>query len=54
MYNKSDWGHECKLKYTYENKTKENPIKKYKLNKKELEAYLSKYKEVKYKGVNNG
>lgn len=54
MYNKSNWGHEFKLKYTYNNEIKENPIKSYKLDKKELEIYLSKYKEVKYKEVNNG
>ena len=36
MYNKSEWGHECKLKYTYENERKEAPVKEYKLNKNNL------------------
>ena len=40
-----------KYKYTNENAGK---IKTYTLTKEELEIYLNKPKEVKYKGANNG
>ena len=35
---KMNGGREIKLKYKYENK--QNPVKKYKMSKKELEEYL--------------
>ena len=38
MSYKNEWGKEIKLKYKYENK--QNPVKKYKMSKKELEEYL--------------
>lgn len=38
MSYKNEWGREIKLKYKYENK--ENPVKRYKMSKKELEEYL--------------
>lgn len=38
MSYKNEWGREIKLKYKYENK--QNPVKKYKMSKKELEEYL--------------
>ena len=44
---------ETGLKYTYEKEIKEEPIKKYKLTKEELEKYLNGYREVKYKGSDN-
>ena len=51
--NKSQWGHEIELKYSYINENA-GEIKTYTLTKEELEIYLNKPKEVKYKGVNNG
>ena len=50
---KSEWGHEINLKYKYTNENA-GEIKTYTLSKEELEKYLSKPKEVKYKGDNNG
>ena len=38
MSYKNEWGREIKLQYKYENK--QNPVKKYKMSKKELEEYL--------------
>ena len=51
--NKSQWGHEIELKYSYINENA-GEIKTYILTKEELEIYLNKPKEVKYKGANNG
>ena len=39
MSYKSECGREIKLKCKYENK--ENPVKRYKMSKKELEEYLN-------------
>ena len=50
---KSEWGHEINLKYKYINENA-GEIKTYTLTKEELEIYLNKPKEVKYKGANNG
>lgn len=49
----SEWGHDIELKYSYKNENA-SEIKTYTLTKEELEKYLSKPKEVKYKGANNG
>ena len=49
---KSEWGHEINLKYKYTNENA-GKIKIYTLTKEELEIYLNKPKEVKYKGSNN-
>ena len=49
----SEWGHEINLKYKHTNENA-GEIKTYTLTKEELEKYLSKPKEVKYKGANNG
>ena len=49
----SEWGHDIELKYNYINENI-GEIKTYTLTKEELEKYLSKPKEVKYKGANNG
>ena len=49
----SQWGHDIELKYTYKNETV-GELKTYTLTKEELEKYLSKPREVKYKGTNNG
>ena len=50
----SEWGHNIELKYKYKNENF-GEIKSYTLTKEELEKYLSKPREVKYKGiVNNG
>ena len=51
--NKSEWGHEIELKYSYINENA-SEIKTYTLTKEELEKYLSKPREVKYRGGNNG
>ena len=51
--NKSQWGHEIELKYSYINDNA-GEIKTYTLTKEELEIYLNKPTEVKYKGANNG
>ena len=51
--NKSQWGHEIELKYSYINENA-GEIKTYTLTKEELEKYLNERKEVKYKGANNG
>ena len=51
--NKSEWGHEIELKYSYINENA-GEIKTYTLTKEELEKYLSKPREVKYRRVNNG
>ena len=48
-----EWGYKLGLKYTYEKDVEEGPVKEYKMAKEELEEYLSRYKEVKYKGVGN-
>ena len=53
LMNKSEWGHEINLKYKYTNENA-GEIKTYILTKEELEEYLSKPKEVKYRGGNNG
>ena len=50
---KSEWGHDIELKYKYTNENA-GEIKTYTLTKEELEIYLNKPKEVKYKGANNG
>ena len=49
----SEWGHEINLKYKYINENA-GEIKTYTLTKEELEIYLNKPKEVKYKRANNG
>ena len=49
----SEWGHDIELKYSYKNETV-GELKTYTLTKEELEKYLSKPREVKYKGTNNG
>ena len=51
--NKSEWGHDIDLKYNYINENA-SEIKTYTLTKEELEKYLSKPREVKYRRVNNG
>ena len=51
--NKSEWGHEIELKYSYINENA-SEIKTYTLTKEELEKYLNERKEVKYRGGNNG
>ena len=51
--NKSEWGHDIELKYNYINENA-SEIKTYTLTKEELEKYLSKPREVKYRRVNNG
>ena len=50
---KSEWVNEINLKYKYTNENT-GEIKTYTLSKEELEKYLNKPKEVKYKGANNG
>ena len=50
---KSEWGHEINLKYKHTNENA-SEIKTYTLGKEELEIYLNKPKEVKYKRANNG
>ena len=59
MSYKNEWGREIKLKYKYENK--QNPVKKYKMSKKELEEYLKELEkrhsnkhQLKYQGWYNG
>ena len=49
----SEWGHDIELKYKYKNENF-GEMKTYKLTKEELEKYLSKPREVIYKGANNG
>ena len=49
---KSEWGHEINLKYKYTNENA-GEIKTYTLTKEELEKYLSKPREVVYKGISN-
>ena len=49
----SEWGHDIELKYSYKNETV-GELKTYTLTKEELEKYLSKPREVKYRRVNNG
>ena len=49
---KSEWGHEINLKYKYTNENA-GEIKTYTLTKEELEKYLSKPREVKYRRVDN-
>ena len=49
---RSEWGHNIELKYSYKNECF-GEVKTYKLTKEELEEYLSKPREVKYKGINN-
>ena len=49
----SEWGHDIELKYNYKNETV-GELKTYTLTKEELEKYLSKPREVKYRGGNNG
>ena len=51
--NKSEWGHDIELKYNYINENA-SEIKTYTLTKEELEKYLSKPREVKYRRDNNG
>ena len=51
--NRSQWGHDMELKYSYINENA-GEIKTYTLTKEELDKYLSEPKEVKYKGANNG
>ena len=51
--NRSQWGHDMELKYSYINENA-GEIKTYTLSKEELEIYLNKPKEVKYKGANIG
>ena len=51
--NKSQWGHDTELKYSYKNETV-GELKTYTLTKEELEKYLNERKEVKYRGGNNG
>ena len=48
----SEWGHDIELKYNYINENI-GEIKTYTLTKEELEKYLSKPREVKYRRVNN-
>ena len=50
---RSEWGHDIELKYTYKNETV-GELKTYTLTKEELEKYLNERKEVKYRGGNNG
>ena len=47
MSYKNEWGREIKLKYKYENK--ENPVKSYKMSKKELEKCLKELEKHQFK-----
>lgn len=40
----SDWGHDMSLKYKYKNEHA-SEVKTYKMNKKQLEEYLKKYRK---------
>ena len=48
----SEWGHDIELKYNYKNECF-GEVRTYTLTKEELEEYLSKPREVKYKRINN-
>ena len=48
----SEWGHDIELKYNYINESV-GELKTYTLTKEELEKYLRRPREVKYRRNNN-